>query len=142
MLVNEIFICFLGCGNAFGGTGDEEGEQGGSAETGEEKVIDIQFNFNLVEYQFSKADFMTYIKGYLKKVKEHLTTNKPERVEPFMKGAQEFIKLVNGKFDEFVFYTGTKETLDGGIALSFWEDDSAPGPVFCFFKDGLKEVKL
>ena len=50
----------------------------------------------------SKSDFMTYIKGYLKNLKEHLAANKPERVDPFMKGAQEFIKTVAGKFDEYV----------------------------------------
>jgi len=39
-------------------------------------------------------------------------------------------------------YVGSKESLDGGICLSFWEDETASGPVFYFFKDGLKEVKL
>jgi C4-type Zn-finger protein len=68
---------------------------------GGEKVLDIPFNFNLVEYPFSKPDFMTYIKGFLKKVKETLSTTKPDRVDPFMKGAQEFIKTVVSKFDEY-----------------------------------------
>jgi hypothetical protein len=67
-----------------------------------EKVLDIQFNFQLVEYPMSKAEFMSYVKGYLKKLKEHLTTSKPDRVDGFMKGAQEFIKSVVGKFDEYV----------------------------------------
>jgi len=125
--------------NAFGG-GEEE--EGGAEESGEEKVLDIQFNFNLMEYQMSKADFMTYIKGYLKKIKEHLTANKPDRVDKFMKGAQEFIKAIVGKYEEYTIYTGSKETLDGGIALSFWEVETDPGPMFYFFKDGLKDVKL
>lgn len=130
-----------GCGNAFG-SGDDEVAGGDDGQPPEEKVIDIQFNFNLVEYPMSKSEFMTYIKGYLKKVKEHLTANRPERVDEFMKGAQEFIKLVSTKFDEYTIYTGAKESLDGGIALSFWEDETAPGPMFYLFKDGLKEVKL
>jgi len=95
----------IGCGNAFGGTNEDEEEAGGSGGSGDgvpaEKVLDIQFNFNLVEYPMSKADFMTYIKGYLKKVKEYLSENKSNRVEPFMKGAQEFIKTVVSKFEEY-----------------------------------------
>ena len=44
---------------------------------------------------------MTYIKGYLKKVKEHLDKTNPTRTASFMKGAQEFIKTIVGKFDEY-----------------------------------------
>jgi len=90
----------LGCGNAFGGT-DEDADVGGDVQTGVEKVLDIQYNFNLVEYSFSKPDFMTYIKGYLKKVKDHLAEKNPDRVDGFMKGAQEFIKSLVGKFEEY-----------------------------------------
>ena len=50
----------------------------------------------------SKPEFMSYIKGYLKKLKERLSTTKPERVDGFMKGAQEFIKVIVGKFEEYV----------------------------------------
>jgi len=128
----------IGCGNAFG-----EGEDGPhTGEEPQEKVIDVQHNFALVETQFSKADFMTYIKNFLKLVKAYLETNgKSARVAEFQKGANDFIKFVVSKFDDFAFYTGTKESLDGGIALSYWENDSDPGPVFFFFADALKEVK-
>jgi len=130
----------IGCGNAFG-DGGEEGE-GGLEGPPQEKVIDVQANYNLVETQFSKADFMTYIKNFLKLVKAHLETNgKSARVADFQKGANDFIKFVVSKFDDFAFYTGSKESMDGGIALSYWENDSDPGPVFFFFSDALKEVK-
>ena len=39
------------------------------------------------ETSFGKTDFVTYVKSYMKKVKEYLTANKPDRVEGFMKGA-------------------------------------------------------
>jgi hypothetical protein len=42
---------------------------------------------------------------------------------------------------KFNSYTGASESLEGSIALSFWEDEAAAGPVFYFFKDALKEVK-
>jgi len=85
---------------------------------------------------------MTYIKNFLKNVKTFLETNgKSDRVAEFQKGANDFIKFVVGKFDDFTFYTGTSENVEGGIALSHWENDSDPGPVFFYFKDALKEVK-
>jgi len=125
----------IGCGSAFGG--DEEG--GPVGEEPVEKVIDVAFNTGLVEYQMSKADFMTYIKNLLKNIKGKIEEG---RVADFQKGANDFIKFVVSKFDDFTFYTGTSENIDeGSIALSYWENDSDPGPVFFFFKDALKEVK-
>jgi len=40
-----------------------------------------------------------------------------------------------------ISFTGVSESIDGSIAIAFWEDESASGPVFYFFKDSLKEVK-
>ena len=58
-----------------------------------------------------------------------------------MAGAQAFVKEVVGKFDEWEFYTGSSESLDGSVVMSFWEDESASGPMFYLFKDALKEIK-
>jgi len=117
-------------------------EEGGAEESGVEKVLDVQYNANLTETSFSKAEFMTFIKAYLKKLKTYLEENgKADRVDTFMKGAQDFIKFVVSKFDDWQFFTGASESLDGGIILAYWEDESATGPVFYFFKDGLKEEK-
>lgn len=136
ILVNTSFNS--GCGNAFGG---EEEEVGGAEEAGE-KVLDVVYNGNLATTSFSKAEFMTFIKNYLKTLKGYLESNgKSDRVEVFMKGAQEFIKFVVSKFDEFEFYLGSSESMEGGIILAFWEDETATGPVFYFFRDGLKEEK-
>jgi len=129
----------IGCGNAFGGQEEEEGGADGNAV---EKVNDVVYNGNLVANQMSKAEFMAFIKNYLKNLKAHLESNgKADRVDGFMKGAQEFVKTVVSKFDDYEFYIGSSESLDGGLVLSFWEDESAAGPVFYFFRDGLKEVK-
>lgn len=89
----------IGCGNAFGG-GEEE--QGGDGDVAAEKVIDVVYNANLAETSFSKGDFMAYIKSFLKNLKTYLEENgKKDRVEGFQKGAQEFIKFVVSKFEEF-----------------------------------------
>ncbi len=81
---------------------------------------------------------MTYIKSYLKRVADKID---PERADAFKKGAQEFVKFVISKFDEFEFYTGVSEDTEGSIVYSYWEDESGAGPVFYYFKDALREVK-
>lgn len=130
----------IGCGNAFGGNDEEE--NGGDGSEAQEKVIDVAYNANLVPTSFSKAEFMAYVKNFLKNLKTHLEENgKKDRVEAFQKGAQEFVKFVVSKFGEFEFYTGSSEKIDGSIVFSFWEDESASGPVFYYFRDSLREVK-
>jgi len=49
----------------------------------------------------SKKDVMSMLKGYLKRVVDHLKENgKEDRVDGFKKGATEMIKFIMGKFDE------------------------------------------
>jgi len=130
----------VGCGNAFGGGEEEEATQPG--EEPAEKVLDVPHNFGLVETVLSLSDFKDYFKGYMKKLKEYLTEKSPDRVAGFQSGCIEFYKKVIGAdFETYQFFTGTNETLDGGLALAFWEDETAQGPMFYFFKDGLKLIK-
>jgi hypothetical protein len=88
----------IGAGNAFGG-----GEEDEKPDDQVAKVLDVVDGFRYQETTFSKKDYMTYIKAYMKKVKEYLQEKKPERVEPFTKGAQEMVKWVLSQFDEFNF---------------------------------------
>lgn len=111
---------------------------------GEEKVIDIAYNGNLVAQTFSKNEFMIYIKSFLKNLKAKLEANEETkaRAPGFQKEAGDFVKFVVANFDQFEFFTGSSESLDGSIAYSYWEDETAKGPVFYFFKDSLREEKL
>ena len=132
----------IGCGNAFGGGETEQPTE----EEPTEKVCDIPYNAQLQEYSMSKKEFMAYIKDYFKKIIAHLeATGKSSRVDSFKKGATEFTKFIVPKFDDVTLYIGqngeSDDGLEGGIAISYWESDTAPGPVFFFFKDGLDEVK-
>jgi hypothetical protein len=131
----------IGCGNAFGGS-DEDGDSGSGDGTPSEKVLDVPYNFNLVQTSFSKSDFMTFIKNFVKNLKTYLEENgNTDRVATFQKGVSDFVKFLISKFDELEFYLGSSESLDGGIIIAFWEDETASGPVFYYFKDCLKEVK-
>ena len=132
----------VGCGDAFT---KQEGEEEPSAPQGVEMVLDVVANSELKQVNMSKKEFMAYIKDYFKKIIAYLEENgKKDRVEGFKKGAQAFIKFIVPKYDDIELYTGANGENDdgeivGGICISYWEDDSAKGPMFYFFKDGLKE---
>lgn len=92
----------------------------------------------MVQTQFSKTDFQNFIKPFAGKLKARLPA---ERVERFQKGMTAFIKHVVSDFSNYEFYLGSSESMDGSIVLSYWEDESAAGPVFYFFRDALNEEK-
>ena len=110
-----------------------------------EMALDVITNSQLKQVNMSKKEFMAYIKDYFKKVIAYLEENgKSDRVDSFKKGAQEFIKFIIPKYDDIELYTGPNGENDdgdivGAICISYWEKDDAPGPMFYFFKDGLKE---
>lgn len=135
----------IGCGNEFGG-GDADADQGG--EEPAEKVLDVAYNAGLQQIHLTKKEFMAFLKSYFGKIVKYLTDNgKADRVDTFKKGATEFTKYIVPKFDEIEIYTGKSHSTEdddeikGSLAISFWEDESAKGPVFYFFMDGLREVK-
>ena len=84
---------------------------------------------------------MTYIKGYMKKIKAHLETSNPDRVKPFEKEAAEFIKGILGNFKDYEFYVGESMDPEGMVALLNYREDGVT-PYFVLMKDGLKEEKL
>ena len=85
--------------------------------------------------------YMTYIKGYMKKLKTHLQENKPDRVEAFEKNIQPFVKKILENFKDYEFYTGENMNPEGMVALLNYREDGVT-PFFTFFKDGLTEEKL
>ena len=131
----------VGCGDAFT---KQEGEEEPSAPQGVEMVLDVVANSELKQVNMSKKEFMAYIKDYFKKLIAYMEENgKKDRVEGFKKGAQAFIKFIIPHFDDIEIYTGANGENDegeivGGVCISYWEDDTAKGPMFYFFKDGLK----
>ena len=82
---------------------------------------------------------MAYLKGYMKKVREWLQENKPERVEGYKKGAQDMAMWINSNFDEFSFYSPESYDMENSIILSYYKED-AETPTFVYFSDGLKTV--
>jgi hypothetical protein len=60
-------------------------------------------SFRLQSTTFDKKSFLTYLKSYMKAVKAKLQETKPDRVEPFEKGAQNFAKKVVANFKDYEF---------------------------------------
>lgn len=81
--------------------GDAAAEQYDSSSVTVNNLIDAH---RLSPTSFDKKSYMTYIKGYMAKLKKHIEETNPERVQPFMKGAQSFVKTVLGDFKNFELY--------------------------------------
>jgi len=118
-------------------------EEGATEESYDDAAVTVNNlvdNHHLVQTQYDKKAYMAHIKAYMKRLLEHLKVNNPERVEAFQKEAQEFVKKVLGKFEEYEFYTGEQMDPEAMVALKFYSEDGIT-PFFYFWKDGLKEEK-
>jgi len=122
----------IGRGNEFGGGGEDE-----AVDDKSEKVLDIVDAFHYMETSFTKADYTTYVKAYMKKVKTHLEEKNPDRVKDFMAGAKEMVTWILQNFDEFTFYMGESCDMDAGIVLAYYKKPEDETPSFVYFMDGL-----
>lgn len=92
-----LYLPFLiGKGGEFGGAEEDE-----AVEDKSEKVLDLVDAFRYTETAFSKSDYTTYIKNYMKKVKAYLEKENPDRVAPFMAGAKDMVGWVIKNFADF-----------------------------------------
>ncbi|KAF2071651.1 hypothetical protein CYY_007026 [Polysphondylium violaceum] len=124
-----------------GANASEEEEEEGTESSGVVEVNNLVDAHNLTLTSFDKKAYLTYIKGYMKEVAAKLEVNNPGRVEDFKKGAQEFIKGVVAKFDQYTFYQGENMDADGMVILAYYKEDDPKNPFFYYFKDGLRGEK-
>jgi len=95
----------------------------------------------LSETSYDKKAYMGHIKAYLKRVVDWLKANGREgEVAEFQAQAQEFVKSVVGKFDDFQFYTGETMDPEAMVALKFYKEDGII-PYFYFWRHGVREEK-
>ena len=90
----------------------EEGAEG--TEEASESGVDLILNHRLVETGFGKkADYMNYLKDYMKRVVTYLETNdKADQVESFKKNINGVMKGLLGRFSDLQFFTGNFDGLD------------------------------
>ena len=89
----------------------EEGAEG--TEEASESGVDLILNHRLVETGFGKkADYMNYLKDYMKRVVTYLETNdKADQVESFKKNINGVMKGLLGRFSDLQFFTGNSVNL-------------------------------
>merc|ERR1712126_681808 len=87
----------VGGGNHFGG-GEADAEP---LDDGDVLVNNIISTGGLVEVEFKKKALVEWAKPYLASVKTRLEKERPERVQPFMVGAQAFVQMLIKEHDEY-----------------------------------------
>ncbi|KAF8416665.1 translationally-controlled tumor protein [Tirmania nivea] len=121
-----------------------------SAEGGEEELEDgvttvnnVVHSFQLTSTSFDKKSYLTYLKGYMKTIKNKLTEkgSSADEVTAFEKGASAYAKKIVANFKDFDFYTGSSMNPDGMVALLNYREDGTT-PYLTFWKHGLVEEKV
>jgi len=108
-----------------------------------ETVCNIVDAFQLNEIQWSKKDFMAWVKPFLKNTCAKLEEiGKADRVPGFKKGATELVKHIAGRWDEFQVFTGKQFDMEGSIAFAYTKEESDDFPTFLLFVDSMKEEKF
>ncbi|XXH05121.1 hypothetical protein Hte_011545 [Hypoxylon texense] len=119
----------------------EEADEG--LDDGAQKVNNIIHSFRLQPTSFDKASYLSYLKGYMKKLAQHLKTKgaSAEEVAAFQKNAQGFAKKIVSNFKDYEFYTGESMDVDGMVVLLNYREDGVT-PYVTVWKHGLEEMKV
>ncbi|KAA3673427.1 uncharacterized protein DEA37_0011317 [Paragonimus westermani] len=142
--IYEIDAKFITVSNALDGRllganpSAEDGEE--KVDDGSERVIDLVHASRLVETNFEKKSFTSYLKDYLKKVKEAVAAKDPSRVPDFEKAVQGYMLKVLKNFSDYQFFIGESMDPNGCVALMNYREDGVT-PYFVILKDGLVEEK-
>ena len=119
-----------------GANASAEGEDADDTNDSAETFIDVIKSARLVESGFTKKDYLTYIKSYMKKIEARLQESNPERIEAFKAGAAKYVKKVLEKFDDYAFYLGENCDVDGMVVLMNYREDGQT-PYCVFWIDGM-----
>ncbi|PPQ94042.1 hypothetical protein CVT25_009890 [Psilocybe cyanescens] len=116
-------------------------DQDDALEEGSTQVNNVVHSFRLQSTSFDKKSYLTYLKGYMKAVKEELAKTDPSKVEEFEKGAAAYAKKIIAGFKDYEFYTSESMNPDGMVALLNYRKDGVT-PYFTFWKHGTLTQKL
>lgn len=108
---------------------------------GTELVNNVVHSFRLQQTAFDKKSFLTYIKGYMKGIKNILQESNPDEVATFEKGAQKYVKKVISTFKDWEFFTGESMDPDGMLVLLNYREDGVT-PYVAIWKHGSIAEKI
>lgn len=131
----------IGCGNAFGGGGEEEEVD---SDVVKENNISGAAGFAYMEMPFgSKTEFKDWATEYVRKLRQELkgSGTPVEEIKKFMNEAPVFLKWLMGKYDDLQFFVSKSMNPDGGIIFSYYKD-GAMTPTFIYIEKGYKISKF
>ncbi|KAI0887202.1 translationally-controlled tumor protein [Annulohypoxylon maeteangense] len=119
----------------------EEADDG--LEDSAQKVNNIIHSFRLQPTSFDKSSYLSYLKGYMKRLAKHLkdTGKSDEEIKEFQTKAQGFAKKIVSNFKDYEFYTGESMDVDGMVVLLNYREDGVT-PFVTIWKHGLDEMKV
>ncbi|KAI0844171.1 translationally-controlled tumor protein [Daldinia vernicosa] len=119
----------------------EEGDEG--VDDSAQKVNNIIHSFRLQPTSFDKSSYLSYLKGYMKKLAKHIKDKgaSDEEVKDFQTKAQAFAKKIVSNFKDYEFYTGESMDVDGMVVLLNYREDGVT-PYVTVWKHGLEEMKV
>eukprot|EP00948_MAST-09A_sp_MAST-9A-sp1_P003216 g3216.t1 len=138
----------VGCGNAFGGGGEEE-----EAEGAVEKVIDIVEYFkymgpNVLSKSDCKTMFGAWIKAIMKKekLKKKATeggagSDAEKYFKEYQSEAKAFLTFVKKNHDDMEFFYNQSGDIDGHFGIAYWSGDCVDAPLFLYWPKALQEEK-
>ncbi|KAL0230271.1 hypothetical protein PCE1_003832 [Barthelona sp. PCE] len=110
----------------------------------DEQIINIVHYNRLVSTGFNKKQLKSYIKAFMRKVKETLEgEGRNDEVADFMAKAPAAAKFILGKASDLEFYTGESMNEEGSIVFSEWKENEAGEtvPFFYIFKHGVRQQR-
>src|SRR4051794_32700296 len=100
-----------------GGNPSAEDADEGLDDGGVRTVNRIVEAFRLQSTSFDKKSYVTYIKGYMKKLKEELKKKESKRAAIFEEKAPAAVKKILENFKDYEFYVGESLDSDGMVLL-------------------------
>ncbi|TID17997.1 putative translationally-controlled tumor protein [Venturia nashicola] len=133
----------IGADNIDIGANASAEEAGEDVEDTAQTVIDVVHSFRLNETQFDKKGYLSYLKGYMKKVKEAMKAKGADEaaIKDFETKAGAYAKKIIGNFKDYEFLIGEKMDPDGMVILLNYREDGVT-PYVTVWKHGLTEMKV
>merc|ERR1711908_207586 len=97
-------------------------------------------NFRYQEMEYKKKEYMTYMKGFCKKIVRYKKANGLEdEVASFKENVQEALKAITAEWDEYCCYVNEDYDCEGSTVLCRYDADA--NPFFYYFMDGFSATK-
>ncbi|GJJ69285.1 hypothetical protein EMPS_01631 [Entomortierella parvispora] len=110
-------------------------------EDGVSIVNNVVYSFRLQSTNFDKKGYTSYVKGYLKKLKETLKITDAEEVKKFEAEMKEEVMKIIKNFGDYEFYIGEGMDPEATIMLLNYREDGVT-PYFTVFKRAVKTTKV